>query len=85
ATFGFIRATGLTLRDRFTSDFWRIASRPLPLFDSHRPGALLRVARELVERLGALSGLLSENFVRGPSWRFLDLGRRLERGLGICS
>lgn len=85
ATFGFIRSTGLTLRDRFTSDFWRVASRPLPPFDSHRPGALLRVVRELVERLGALSGLLSENFVRGPSWRFLDMGRRLERALGICS
>lgn len=83
--FAQIRATGLALRDRFTSDFWRIASRPLPALDSHRPGVLLRVARELVERLGALSGLLSENFVRGPSWRFLDLGRRTERALGICA
>jgi uncharacterized alpha-E superfamily protein len=46
---------------------------------------LLRVARELSERLSALSGLLAENFIRGPSWRFLDLGRRLERALGICA
>ena len=22
--------------------------------------------------------------VRGPAWRFLDMGRRLERGLAIC-
>jgi hypothetical protein len=33
-----IRATALTLRDRFTTDFWRIASRPLPAMDGHRPG-----------------------------------------------
>ncbi|EGD60104.1 hypothetical protein Y88_1978 [Novosphingobium nitrogenifigens DSM 19370] len=79
------RAAGLTLRDRLTPDFWRIVSRPLPALDSHRPTALLRVARELSERLSALSGLLAENFIRGPSWRFLDLGRRLERALGICA
>lgn len=80
-----IREAGLALRDRFTSDFWRIASRPMPLLDSQRPGALLRVARELVERLAALSGLLAENFVRGPSWHFLDMGRRLERALAMCA
>ncbi len=78
------RAAGLTLRDRFTPDFWRIVSRPLPSLDSHRPGALLRVARELIERSSALSGMLAENFHRGPSWRFIDLGRRLERALAIC-
>lgn len=82
--FANFRAAGLTLRDRITPDFWRLVNRPLPAFDSHRPGALLRVARELIERLSALSGLLAENFNRGPSWRFIDLGRRLERGLGIC-
>ncbi|WP_420384509.1 circularly permuted type 2 ATP-grasp protein [Novosphingobium sp.] len=82
--FARFRAAGLTLRDRITPDFWRLVNRPLPAFESHRPGALLRVARELIERLSALSGLLAENFNRGPSWRFIDLGRRIERGLGIC-
>ena len=82
--FSRFRATGLTLRDRITPDFWRLVNRPLPLLDSHRPSALLRVTRELIERLSALSGMLAENFNRGPSWRFIDLGRRLERALGIC-
>jgi uncharacterized alpha-E superfamily protein len=31
--------------------------------------------------LSALSGLVMESTVRGPSWRLLDLGRRLERTL----
>lgn len=78
-----VRTAGLTLRDRFTPDFWRIVSRPLPQLDSHRPGALLRVVRELIERSAALSGMLAENFNRGPSWRFIDLGRRMERALAI--
>jgi uncharacterized alpha-E superfamily protein len=82
--FSRFRAAGLTMRDRITPDFWRLVNRPLPPLDSHRPGALLRATRELIERLSALSGLLAENFNRGPSWRFLDLGRRMERALGIC-
>ncbi|RQW45187.1 circularly permuted type 2 ATP-grasp protein [Novosphingobium sp. LASN5T] len=81
---GNIRSVGLSLRDRFAPDFWRIASRPMPKLDSHRPGALLRVARELVERFGALAGLGAEDMVRGPAWRFLDIGRRLERALAVC-
>jgi len=34
--------------------------------------------------LAALAGLATESTVRGPSWRFLDLGRRLERSLAVC-
>ena len=79
-----LRRVGLSLRDRFAPDFWRIASRPLPALDSHRPGALLRVARELVERFSAMSGLGAEDMVHGPAWRFLDIGRRIERALSIC-
>jgi len=31
--------------------------------------------------LAALAGLTSESVVRGPGWRFLDMGRRLERAM----
>jgi uncharacterized alpha-E superfamily protein len=75
---------GLSLRDRFAPDFWRIASRPLPPLESARPGPLLRAARDLIERFAALSGLGAEDMMRGPAWRFLDIGRRLERALSIC-
>ena len=33
--------------------------------------------------LAALSGLAMESTVRGPAWRFLDLGRRIERALVV--
>ena len=33
--------------------------------------------------LAALAGLATESTVRGPAWRFLDIGRRLERALAV--
>ena len=31
-----------------------------------------------------LSGLAQENMKRGPSWHFLDMGRRIERAISTC-
>ena len=81
---GSVRDVGLRLRDRFSPDLWRMASRPAPMPVSERSAATLRAARELVERFAALSGLIAENVVRGPVWRFLDMGRRIERALAVC-
>ena len=35
--------------------------------------------------LAALAGLSLESTVRGPAWRFLDLGRRVERALALLA
>ena len=78
------QTVALSLRERFARDFWRIVKRPMPRIDSDRPNAMMESARDLVERFGALSGLSAENMVRGPAWRFLEIGRRLERALSIC-
>lgn len=40
---------------------------------------------ELVVDLSALDGLICESMTRTPAWRFLELGRRLERSLHIVS
>ena len=37
----------------------------------------------LLVELAALSGLATESTVRGPAWRFYDIGRRLERALAV--
>ena len=34
--------------------------------------------------LAALAGLAQENMNRGAGWRFLDMGRRIERGINTC-
>jgi uncharacterized alpha-E superfamily protein len=79
-----LQETGRTLRHRFARDFWLIASRPMPPIDDTHPQAMLEVIKELLERLGALSGLIAENMMRGPAHAFIDMGRRVERALSIC-
>ncbi len=78
------QTVGLSLRDRLAPDFWRIASRPVPVTAPGGALPLLKAARQLIERFSALSGLIAEDMIRGPAWRFLDLGRRIERALSIC-
>ena len=75
---------GLSLRDRFARDFWRIASRPMAATKPDDARATLKLAKDLLEHFNALAGLVSENMVRSPAWCFLDTGRRIERALSIC-
>ncbi|MBB4859489.1 putative circularly permuted ATP-grasp superfamily protein/putative alpha-E superfamily protein [Novosphingobium chloroacetimidivorans] len=75
---------GAGLRERFARDLWRIVSQPLPLVDAQRPQTMLTTANGLIERFSALAGLASENMIQGHAWRFLELGKRIERALGIC-
>jgi uncharacterized circularly permuted ATP-grasp superfamily protein/uncharacterized alpha-E superfamily protein len=78
------RAIGRSLRDRFTNDFWRIANRSVPSVQSGQVETMLKSANLLIERFAALSGLAAENMVRSPSWRFFEMGKRLERALNTC-
>ena len=82
-----MRQIGAVVRDRFSVDTWRILNqlqvdsrtRPgrLPLANAH---ALLNT---LIMDLAAFSGMELENMTRGHGWRFLDFGRRLERGANL--
>jgi len=44
---------------------------------------MLELLDELVRLCAALAGFASENMTRGSGWRFLDLGRRIERGIYV--
>jgi uncharacterized alpha-E superfamily protein len=48
-----------------------------------RLGDALIVLNQVFNLLSALSGLMTESMTRGPGWRFVDMGRRLERGLTV--
>ncbi len=76
--------TGLSLRERFARDFWRIVSRPYPPVSTSRPQDMLEFARKQTENFSALAGLISENMVRSAAWRFLEMGQRIERAQGLC-
>ena len=39
----------------------------------------------VIVHLSSLSGLFTESTVRGPAWRFLELGRRVERAFGLLT
>jgi len=72
------------IRDRLSTDVWRLIDAPLPLAQGQDPGAVLARAGALQERFAALAGLAAENMGRTAGWRFHDLGRRIERALAAC-
>jgi uncharacterized alpha-E superfamily protein len=58
----------------------RLAAAHAHLVEGDAPGDELD---SVLVDLAALSGLAMESTVRGPAWRFLDLGRRIERSLAV--
>ena len=44
-----------------------------------------RAEPTLVLMLSALSGIVADSMTRGLAWRFLDMGRRLERAAGLVT
>lgn len=82
-----VRMTASAVRDRFSGDTWRILGR-LDADACSRPRRLplagaTALIHNLVLDLAAFSGMEMENMTRGRGWHFLDLGRRLERGLNV--
>ena len=73
------RCIGEGSRDRLSADMIRLLEAPFPSTRGtlDRAGALQR-------RYAALAGLSAEHMGRTAAWRFLDLGRRLERGVAIA-
>src|ERR1700677_798112 len=77
------------LRDRFSADTWRILNK-LQVDARPRPGRLpisegLELLNLLLFDLAAFAGMEMENMTRGHGWRFLDIGRRLERAANIAT
>ncbi len=77
------------IRDRFSPDGWlalndlqktaqRFATRIAPGDDATRSMTVL------LRKLAGFSGLVHENMYRFAGWRFLELGRRLERAVQIA-
>ncbi len=78
-----------SVRDRLSSDTWRIINiidAELASLRGVTSKNLVDAADEqdkLITALTAFTGLTLENMTRGRSWRFLDIGRRIERTLQI--
>jgi len=79
-----LQGLAATVRDQLSHDTWRILNQL-----GHSGGVDAGLSsnetalglNNVILALSAFQGLLSENMPHGHSWRFLDLGRRIERGL----
>ena len=85
ALFSRMKCMADALRDRLSSDTWEIFTHlPRLLPDAKANGqVVLNRLNAVILQQNALSGLIRENMTREHSWRFMEIGRRLERGMQI--
>jgi uncharacterized circularly permuted ATP-grasp superfamily protein/uncharacterized alpha-E superfamily protein len=82
-----VHRLGSLVRDRISVDSWRIIHRvheEFQLLSSRATVGLsdiLMLANRMIIDLAAFGGLVDESMTRTQGWRFLDIGRRLERAL----
>jgi len=76
------------VRDRISIDSWKILAQVRRVSHDGRgpqagggPTDVLALLDTLILDLSAFAGLGMESMTRGPGWRFLDMGRRIERSL----
>lgn len=80
------RLTGVC-RDRISTESWQISNHLLEL-SRKQPASMRETQRLLNEMLtgfSAFSGMIAENMTRSHSWRFLEIGRRLERAVSTVN
>lgn len=69
-----------SVRDRLSDDSWRVInSLPHAVEQPLRASTAIASLDQLIVGLAAFTGLSTERISRGYGWRFLDMGRRLER------
>jgi uncharacterized circularly permuted ATP-grasp superfamily protein/uncharacterized alpha-E superfamily protein len=82
-----IRGVASVARDRLSVDSWRILTlldEDVPTISAgltSLPGDMLSTLNQTVFHLAAFAGMGVESMTRGPGWRFLDMGRRVERAM----
>jgi uncharacterized circularly permuted ATP-grasp superfamily protein/uncharacterized alpha-E superfamily protein len=83
-----VRSLASVVRDRFSADTWSILNK-LSMDSRSRPRRIpladaLNLLNTVILDLSAFNGMEMENMTRGLGWRFLDSGRRLERGMHLA-
>jgi len=80
-----LRRLAFAIRDRLSVDMWHNLNHLMA--DVRRTLAVagrdidrvLGALDELIRAIAALSGMAADNMTRGAGWRFLEVGRRIER------
>ena len=80
-----VRSIAWLLRDRISVDAWRILNQLDLQLSAPPPPEPIRISGaqalldQAISTLSAFGGLVMESMTRGDGWRFLDIGRRIER------
>jgi len=82
-----VRSVAWLLRDRISADAWRILNQLDLQLSAPPPPEPIRISGaqalldQAISTLSAFGGLVMESMTRGDGWRFLDIGRRIERAV----
>jgi uncharacterized circularly permuted ATP-grasp superfamily protein/uncharacterized alpha-E superfamily protein len=80
--------TAASMRERLSADFWAllvgIENGLATAGEQSSEAEVLRLANRALQTMAAFSGLAQENMNRVAGYRFLDIGRRIERGINTC-
>jgi uncharacterized circularly permuted ATP-grasp superfamily protein/uncharacterized alpha-E superfamily protein len=75
-----VQEAARNVRDRLSLDSWRAINR-LEGFADNPASDPLELLDDTLFTLNAFSGLAMESMTRGLGWRFMDMGRRVERAM----
>lgn len=83
------RFAASAIRDRLAPDTWAVVTEFAHRFETISGEGMdeadaLEAAREGLQVVSAFSGLSAENMNRLIGWRFLEMGRRIERGVNTA-
>lgn len=88
---GAVRGAASVIRDRFSPDAWRalrdldaIINAPLAIGPAEAESAMIERVEAALRIISSFSGLAQENMSQLAGWRFLELGRRIERAILTC-
>jgi uncharacterized circularly permuted ATP-grasp superfamily protein/uncharacterized alpha-E superfamily protein len=86
---GAAKSAASVIRDRFSPDAWRALTDLFELINTPMDlpateSAIFERANRGLRIIASFSGLAQENMSQLAGWRFLELGRRIERAIATC-
>jgi len=77
------------VRDRLSDDSWQILGRIekglVQINPKNQSAEILEMLSDIILNMSAFAGLALESMTRGMGWRFMDMGRRIERALHMTN
>ena len=87
---GAAQSAASVIRDRFSPDAWRALTELVemiraPFEQGPSESAIFERVNGALRIIASFSGLAQENMSQLAGWRFLEIGRRIERTLATCA